>query len=120
MVGKLEAVLELNRLGVEVRSVEEARLDMRVLVRPLLMVIFSWVAEHEGVRPVERTHAGIESASTDKRIGRPPAAINVTAARALREDGASLDARPLGVSRRRSIGARRARVSQTGAREAGL
>lgn len=80
----------------------EPWLDMRGPVRSLLVAIFSWVAEQERFRLVERTHAGIERARRQgKRIGRPPAAINVTAARALRKDGASVRAiaRQLGVSK---------------------
>lgn len=102
MVGNMQAVLELDRRGVEVASVREPWLDTRGPVRELLIAIFSWVAEQERRRLVERTRAGMERAKRQgKRIGRPPAAVNMTIARALRKDGASEReiAKRLGVSR---------------------
>jgi DNA invertase Pin-like site-specific DNA recombinase len=47
MVGNLQAVLELDRRGVQVVSVRESWLDTGGAVRPLLIAIFSWVAEQE-------------------------------------------------------------------------
>jgi hypothetical protein len=87
MVGNIRTALELDRLGIEVISVREPWLDTRGPVRELLIAIFSWGAEQERRCLVERTHARLERARRQgKRIGRPPAAINVTAARALRKE----------------------------------
>jgi len=47
MTGNLEAVLELDRCGVEVVSVREPWLDTGGPVRALLIAIFGWVAEQE-------------------------------------------------------------------------
>ena len=55
MVGNLTDVLELDRLGVQVVSVRESWLDTGSPVRNLLIAIFSWVAEQERTRLVERT-----------------------------------------------------------------
>jgi DNA invertase Pin-like site-specific DNA recombinase len=45
MVGNLNDVLELDRIGVTVVSVRESWLDTGSPVRNLLIAIFSWVAE---------------------------------------------------------------------------
>lgn len=47
MVGSIQTVLELDRLGVPVLSVRETWLDTSGPVRPLLVAIFGWVAEQE-------------------------------------------------------------------------
>jgi DNA invertase Pin-like site-specific DNA recombinase len=74
MVGAIQTVLELDRLGVPVMSVREGWLDTSGAVRPLLVAIFGWVAEQERTRLVERTRAGLERARRQgKRLGRPPA-----------------------------------------------
>lgn len=74
MVGAIQTVLELDRLGVPVLSVREGWLDTSGPVRPLLVAIFGWVAEQERARLIERTKAGLERARREgKRIGRPPA-----------------------------------------------
>jgi DNA invertase Pin-like site-specific DNA recombinase len=74
MVGAIQTVLELDRLGVRVLSVREPWLDTDSPVRPLLVAIFGWVAEQERTRLIERTKAGLERARRDgKRLGRPPA-----------------------------------------------
>src|SRR6185436_4419690 len=62
MLGNIGTVLELNRLGVQVVSVREAWLDTTGPMRDLLLAIFSWVAEQERTRLVERTKAGMEAA----------------------------------------------------------
>lgn len=73
MVGNVAAVLELDRLGVQVVSVKEAWLDSGGPVRSLLIAIFSWIAEQERVRLGERTRAGLERArARGVRLGRPP------------------------------------------------
>lgn len=49
-VGNLQAVLDLDRCGVQVVSVREPWFDTGSAVRPLLIAIFGWVAEQERVR----------------------------------------------------------------------
>jgi putative DNA-invertase from lambdoid prophage Rac len=72
MVKNINAVVELDRLGVQVVSVREPWLDTGGPVRALLVAIFSWVAEQERARLGERTRAGLERArSKGKRLGRP-------------------------------------------------
>lgn len=91
MVGNLQAVLDLDRCGVQVVSVRETWLDTGSAVRPLLIAIFGWVAEQERETIVARTKAGLDRARRDGvRLGRPPRAIDVRRARALLEDGLSL------------------------------
>lgn len=90
MVGNLQAVLELDRCGVEVVSVREPWLDTGGPVRALLIAIFGWVAEQERVQIVERTKAGIERARRRGiRIGRPEREIDTRRAQALRDEGLS-------------------------------
>jgi DNA invertase Pin-like site-specific DNA recombinase len=72
MVGAIQVVLELDRLGVRVVSVREPWLDTDSPVRPLLVAIFGWVAEQERTRLIERTKAGMSRARREgKMIGRP-------------------------------------------------
>lgn len=56
MVGNLQAVLDLDRCGVQVVSVREPWLDTGSAVRPLRIAIFGWVAEQERVTIVARTN----------------------------------------------------------------
>ena len=101
MVGNLQAVLELDRIGVQVVSVREPWLDTGGPVRSLLIAIFSWVAEQERLRLIERTKAGLDRARRQgKRIGRPRAPVDVTRALALRREGKSMreTAKLLGVA----------------------
>jgi DNA invertase Pin-like site-specific DNA recombinase len=92
MVGNIQAVLELDRRGVQVVSVREPWLDTGgPAVRPLLIAIFGWVAEQERVRLSERTRAGMERARrSGVRIGRPSARVDVERALALRREGKTL------------------------------
>lgn len=72
MLGAIQTVLELDRLGVRVISVRESWLDTDSPVRPLLVAIFGWVAEQERTRLIERTKAGVQRARREgKKIGRP-------------------------------------------------
>jgi putative DNA-invertase from lambdoid prophage Rac len=72
MVGNVNAVVELDRLGVQVISVREPWIDTGGPVRDLLLVIFSWIAEQETRRLGERTRAGLERArARGARLGRP-------------------------------------------------
>jgi len=91
MVGNLQDVLELDRIGVEVVSVREPWLDTGGPVRTLLIGIFSWCAEQERNRLVSRTRLGIERARRmGKTLGRPRAKVDVDRARELRRAGKTL------------------------------
>jgi len=101
MCGNLAMVLELDRLGVQVVSVRESWLDTGGPVRPLLVAIFSWVAEQERLRIVERTKAGIARARKEgKVIGRPRVEVDLDQALLLKRRGLSIKAtaHKLGVS----------------------
>lgn len=100
MVGNMQTVLDLDRLGVEVISVREPWLQTQGPVRSLLIGIFSWVAEQERLRIVERTREGLARARREgKQIGRPRVEVDLDQALLLRRRGVSLrkSARKLGV-----------------------
>jgi putative DNA-invertase from lambdoid prophage Rac len=91
MVGNLADVLELDRIGVTVVSVRESWLDTGSPVRSLLIAIFSWVAEQERARLIERTKAGLQAARRrGARLGRPKKRVDVDRARELRAEGKTL------------------------------
>lgn len=96
MLGAIQDVLELDRIGVPVISVREPWLDTGGPVRQLLVAVFGWVAEQERTRLIERTKAGIERArakgtKSGKPIGRPPASpILLRAAAEIVEAGSSI------------------------------
>lgn len=72
MAKNLEEILSLDKAGIRVLSVREAWMDTDGPVRPLLIAIFSWVAEQERNRLSERTKAGMALAkSQGKHVGRP-------------------------------------------------
>lgn len=72
MFRNINAVVELDRLGVQVISVRESWLDTSGPIRDLLVAIFSWIAEQERRRLGERTRAGLERArARGKKLGRP-------------------------------------------------
>jgi DNA invertase Pin-like site-specific DNA recombinase len=105
MVGNLQDLLELDRVGVRVVSVREPWLDTAGPTRGLLVAIFSWCAEQERARLIERTKAGMARAKrhgtrSGRKIGRPKARVDVEAARAAMAAGASqrAAAAALGVS----------------------
>jgi DNA invertase Pin-like site-specific DNA recombinase len=101
MVGSMQTVLELDRLGVRVISVREPWLDTSGPVRSLLIAVFGWVAEQERRRISERTKAGLDRARrAGKKLGKPGFDIDVVRAQALREAGTSYRriAAELGVS----------------------
>lgn len=104
MVGAINTILDLDRLGVPVLSVREGWLDTSGPVRPLLVAIFGWVAEQERARLIERTRAGLDRARRQgKRLGRPCASpLAVAAAVAHVKQGASIRAaaKAAGVSER--------------------
>jgi putative DNA-invertase from lambdoid prophage Rac len=90
MVGNIQEILELDRIGVRVISVTEPWMDTSGPVRTLLIAIFSWVAEQEHLRIRERVKAGLERARREgKRIGRPRAFVPVARAVRLRRQGLS-------------------------------
>jgi DNA invertase Pin-like site-specific DNA recombinase len=104
MVGNLNDLLELDRLGVQVASVREGWLDTSGPTRGLLVAVFSWAAEQERNRLIERTKAGMARArrhgtKSGRKIGRPKRAVDVDQARQLLEEGFSqrTAARALGV-----------------------
>lgn len=106
MVGNLNDLLELDRIGVQVVSVRESWLDTSGPTRMLLVAMFSWVAEQERAQLVERTKAGMRRAKrfgtkSGKRIGRAPKHVDVDEARRLMAEGASQRdaAKALGVPR---------------------
>ena len=63
----------LKKSGVALKSLQESWLDTRDEgLGQLLIAIFSWVAQQERKRIVERTRAGLERAKRNgKRLGRP-------------------------------------------------
>ncbi|MFH1622818.1 MAG: recombinase family protein [Candidatus Omnitrophota bacterium] len=63
----------LKRNGVALKSLQESWLDTRDDgLGQLLLAIFSWVAQQERKRIVERTKAGLDRAKRDgKTLGRP-------------------------------------------------
>lgn len=90
-------ILELDRLGVKIVSHQESWLDTFSPARSLLIYVFSWVAEQERARLIERTKAGIQHArdhgtKSGRPIGRPFVEIKpqlLTLAKTLREDGST-------------------------------
>jgi DNA invertase Pin-like site-specific DNA recombinase len=73
MFENIRDVMALDRAGVAILSVKEPWLDAGGPARQLLVAIFSWVAEQERTRLIERTKAGIERArAAGKQIGRKP------------------------------------------------
>lgn len=63
----------LKRNGIAVKSLQESWLDTRdESLGQLLIAIFSWVAQQERKRIVERTKAGLDKAKKNgKKLGRP-------------------------------------------------
>ncbi len=63
----------LQRNGVAIKSLKESWLDTQDAgLGQLLLAIFSWVAQQERMRIVERTKAGLERARREgKKLGRP-------------------------------------------------
>lgn len=94
MPGNLAAVLELDRLGVEVISVRESWLETQGPTRVLLIAVLSWVAEQERARIGDRTRAGLERARRRGSVlGRPRRAFMLTElehARRLKGKGISI------------------------------
>lgn len=100
MVGNLQLVLDLDRVGVETISVREPWLQLGGPVRSLLIGVFSWVAEEERRQISERSKAGVARARREgKTIGRPRVAVDLDRALLLRRRGQSVRqvARQLGI-----------------------
>jgi DNA invertase Pin-like site-specific DNA recombinase len=120
MAGNVNAVLELDRKGVEVVSVRETWLDTTGPTRSLLVAIMSWVAEQERIRLGERTRAGLERARRQgKSVGRPAKRIDWNAVDMLARKRYSVAeiAKALGVGRStllRAAAARRRDESRKG------
>lgn len=91
MIGNIQTVLDLDRRGIETVSVQEPWLDTGGPVRELLIAIFSWIAEQERARLIERTNAGLDRAKRKGvRLGRPQTRVDVWQAERLLAGGASL------------------------------
>ncbi len=72
LAGNVNDLLALDKLGVRVVSVREPWMDTAGPVRDLLVAIFSWVAQQERARLIERTRAGLAVArASGKTLGRP-------------------------------------------------
>ena len=69
----LAYLARLKRGGVALKSLQESWLDTRDEgIGQLLLAIFSWVANQERKRIIERTKAGLERAKKEgKQLGRP-------------------------------------------------
>jgi DNA invertase Pin-like site-specific DNA recombinase len=103
MVGAMQMILDLDRLGVQVVSVREPWLDTSGPVRFLLVAIFGWISEQERLRISERTRAGLDRARRrGVRLGRTGFDIDADRARALRESGMSY--RQIAAALRVSVG----------------
>jgi DNA invertase Pin-like site-specific DNA recombinase len=94
MVGNLQDLLELDRLGVTVASVRESWLDTSGPTRGLLVAVFSWAAEQERSRLIERTRAGMARAKrhgtrSGRPIGRAKRRVDTDKARLLMAEGCS-------------------------------
>jgi DNA invertase Pin-like site-specific DNA recombinase len=84
MTGNLADLTELDRVGVTVCSVRESWLDTSGPTRGLLIAVFSWCAEQERSRLVERINAGLARAKRQgKTLGRRKSRVDVESARAL-------------------------------------
>jgi DNA invertase Pin-like site-specific DNA recombinase len=82
MFDNIRDVMVLSRAGVAILSVKEPWLDTAGPVRELLVAIFSWVAQQERDRLIERTKAGQARARAQgKKIGRPERVTPELAAR---------------------------------------
>jgi putative DNA-invertase from lambdoid prophage Rac len=113
MAGNVNDALALDDVGVKIVSVREPWLDTGGPVRDLLLAIFSWVAEQELRRLVERTRAGMDRARANgtksgKPIGRPYRLPprDVERARAMRAAGRSVRAIAIAMKASRSTVAR--------------
>jgi DNA invertase Pin-like site-specific DNA recombinase len=102
LVKNVQDVMALDRRGVQVISYMETWLELDGSQRGLLLSVFSWFAESERARLIERTNAGLARAvASGKKLGRPRARVNVAEARRLLEEQSKTQkqaAKLLGVS----------------------
>jgi DNA invertase Pin-like site-specific DNA recombinase len=68
LAGNINDFMALDKMGVKVVSVREPWMDTTGPIRELLIAIFSWAAQQERTRLIERTKAGIAHA---RRNGKP-------------------------------------------------
>lgn len=88
MFRNLRDVLELDELGVGLISLRESWLDTRGPARSLLIAVFSWAAEQERNRLIERTNVGIARARANgTRLGRTRKVLTPERARDLKATG---------------------------------
>lgn len=93
MAANVRDIIALDSKGVKVISVREPWLDTSGPVRDLLVAIFSWVAEQERTRLIERTNAGLQRTKrAGKRLGRPARHVNLERAEKLKAKGLSIRA----------------------------
>jgi len=91
MIGNLNTILELDSLGVHVQSHREPWLDNQGPVRPLLIAIFSWVAEQEHHQISERTKAGqADARAAGRYTGLPSSLIPLVKFRKLVAQGLTI------------------------------
>ena len=70
LAGNVRDIEALTSCGVDVVSCREPWLDTGGPVRELLIAIFSWVAQQERARLIERTKAGMARAKAEgKKVG---------------------------------------------------
>jgi putative DNA-invertase from lambdoid prophage Rac len=87
----LNTILELDSLGVHVQSHREPWLDNQGPVRPLLIAIFSWVAEQEHHQISERTKAGqADARAAGRYTGLPSSLIPLVKFRKLVAQGLTI------------------------------
>ncbi len=93
MFGNLQVVLDLDKKGVNIISVQESWLALDGPVRQLLVAVFSWVAGQEKARMVERVKVGMARARREgKHLGRPRRDLDLRHALDLRGQGLSVRA----------------------------
>jgi DNA invertase Pin-like site-specific DNA recombinase len=81
MAANLNAVLQLDQIGVTTISHREPWLEMRGPVRDLLVAIFSWVASQEKQAISDRTKASLARLrAAGKHLGRPRVQVDLAVA----------------------------------------
>ena len=90
LLHNINDITALDALGVGLVSIREAWLNTVGPVRGLLIAIFSWVAEQERARLIERTTAGLRRAkAAGTPLGRPTRDVDVVRAKLALAAGAS-------------------------------
>ena len=90
LINNITAIAALDAMNIGVVSTRETWLNTTSPLRGLLIAIFSWVAEQERARLIERTKAGIRRAKEQGiEIGRPRRVIDMERARMLMAAGAT-------------------------------